>query len=118
MISAWVSNQNLLLMFWLCPYLGLVLIDGWIHEKYRRVPMLELGIHIGIFISVSSFILFAFLGETTLCGIAILIAIPLLAVDEFKFHGGISVIERRIHYAADLSLFGFTLLWAVTVFTR
>ena len=70
-----------------------------------------------ILVSVGTFITSAFLGYTVLAVIALLCAIPVLAIDEFGFHGALAARERKVHYLADLSLAGFACLWLITAFT-
>lgn len=118
MTRSLASNQKLLLMLCASPYLVLVLVDWWIHDKRRRVSAPEGVIHLGIAFSVGAFLSFVVLDRPTFGVVAFLAAITFLAVDELKFHRDVSVFERRIHYAADLSLLGFMLLWATTVYIR
>lgn len=105
-------------MLSLAPYFVLALLDGWMHKTSRRISIHELLAHIGIFIFVGLFIVFALSNRVVLSLVVLPIGVLFLAIDEFRFHGGISVIEKRVHFAADLSLMGFVMVWAVTAFLR
>ena len=112
-----MTEQQFLLSVALVPYLALVLVDGWMHEKSRRVPRPEQWIHAGIFVFIAVFLVGVFLDRNTLALAALLAAIPCLALDEFRFHGGLAVRERLVHYGADLALAGFAGVWLITAFT-
>ena len=113
-----MSTQAIpLLAVGLVPYLVLALVDGWMHEKHRRVPKTEQWLHALIFLFVGTFIVAAFLGLTLIAAIALIGAIPVLAADELGFHAELAARERKVHYLADLSLAGFAGLWLITVFT-
>lgn len=101
----------------LVPYLALVLVDGWMHERQRRVPLPEQWLHGAIFVAVGAFIAAALFGYTLIAAIALTCAVPALAADEIGFHGSIARRERIVHYLADLALAGFAGLWLITVFT-
>lgn len=98
----------------LAPYLGFVAIDAWMHEKARRVPMVEQCLHAGIALGVGAFFVAAFLGADTLAGILLLLSLPLMAADEIGFHGHLSKRERLVHLAEGLSLIAFVLVWLWT----
>jgi hypothetical protein len=97
--------------------LALALVDGWMHEKDRKVPPTEQWFHGGILLFVGGFVVAAFLGQNTVALVALVLAIPCLAIDEFRFHGGLAVQERTVHYLADFCLAGFVCLWLITAFT-
>lgn len=97
--------------------MALALVDGWMHEKKRRVPRTEQWLHAFIFVAVGTFIGAVFLGYTLVAAVALICAIPVLAADEIGFHAAVAKRERIVHYLADLSLAGFACLWLTTVFT-
>ena len=99
------------------PYVALALVDGWMHEKHRRVPKLEQGLHLLTLLFVGTFIGAVFLGLTLIASIALACAIPVLAADELGFHRQLAAAERKVHVLADLALAGFACLWLTTVFT-
>lgn len=112
-----MPEQTFLLAVALVPYLALVLVDGWMHEKSRQVPRIEQWIHAAIFLLIGVFLVAVFLDRTMIAAATLLVVIPCLAVDEFGFHGGLAVRERRIHYFADLALGLFVGVWLITAFT-
>lgn len=93
------------------PYFSLALLDGWMHERSRRVPRTEQALHAGIFLSLAAFFAGAFLARDTLAVAGICCFAALYGVDEFGFHRGIGALERRIHAVATLALLGFVLFW-------
>ena len=50
------TAQKGILFASLVPYLGLSAYDGWLHEKARRVPRLEQGLHALLFVSAVALI--------------------------------------------------------------
>jgi hypothetical protein len=101
----------------LVPYLALALVDGWMHDRERRVPRPEQWLHGAILVSVGTFIAAAFLGSTLIAAVALTCAVPVLVADEMGFHGSIARRERIVHYLADLALASFAVLWSITAFT-
>ena len=73
----------LLLSAALTPYLGFIAVDAWMHEKARRVPIVEQWLHAGIVIVLGSFILAAFLGINALAGILLALSLPLMAAESW-----------------------------------
>ena len=101
----------LVLSLALAPYLGLVAVDAWMHEKARRVPAVEQWLHAGIALTIGAFFIAAFLGANVLAGILLLLSLPLMATDEIGFHGHLSRRERLVHLAEGLSLMVFVSVW-------
>jgi hypothetical protein len=98
----------------LAPYLGFVAVDAWMHEKARRVPTVERWLHGCIVLVLGMFFVAAFADADMLAGILILLSLPLMAADEFGFHGHLSKRERLVHLAEGLSLIVFVLVWLWT----
>jgi hypothetical protein len=98
----------------LAPYLGFVAIDAWMHEKARRVPAVEQWLHAAIALAIGAFFVAAFLGANIVAGILLLLSLPLMATDEFGFHGHLSRRERLVHLAEGFSLIVFVLVWIWT----
>jgi hypothetical protein len=100
-------TQKLLMMLSLAPYLGLSAYDGWLHEKARRVPRFEQGLHGVLAVSAIASIygLFAVRPWLALPGLAVF-AIAACA-DEFGWHGMLEPRERRLHHVAYACFAGF-----------
>jgi hypothetical protein len=93
------------------PYLGLVAVDVWMHERARRVPGLERMIHYTAAVALLVFLAGAFSGRQRLAVAGLAIFIPLTVLDEVGFHRGIAPSERRIHLAAYAALTVFIAIW-------
>jgi hypothetical protein len=106
----------LVLSIALAPYLGFVAVDAWMHEKIRRVPKVEQWLHAGTALAIGAYFVAAFLDAEIFAGILLLLALPLMAVDEIGFHGHLSRRERLVHLAEGLSLIVFVLVWLWTIY--
>jgi len=103
--------RTILLSLSFLPYLTLAGIDGWLHERSRRVPRIEQALHAGAAISLIAFAVGVFSARTALASIALGIFAVLAAADEFGFHGHLAARERRIHFAAYAALLVFVFAW-------
>ena len=91
------------------PYLVLVVVDAWMHERAREVPTLERITHY-----VSAVALLAFLARDLLALASLAVFIVLMAFDELGFHKDIAPSERRVHFAAYAALTVFIAIWRWT----
>lgn len=94
----------------LVPYLALVSVDTWMHERSRRVPRAEQYFHAAAAILFAGFVAAAFLSSRA--------ALPLLAAflacaatDEFGFHRHLMANERRVHFMSYAALALFVVTW-------
>jgi hypothetical protein len=101
------AGQKIVLAASLLPYLVLALYDGWLHEKARRVPRIEQGLHGALFLAGVAFVAGVFTGR-------MLLAVPALAMfavaavaDEWGFHGALALRERKLHHFAYACFAGF-----------
>lgn len=92
-----LGEKSLLLLSFL-PYLAVAGYDGWLHEKARRVPIIEQCFHAAIAVSVTALLWAVFTGRPTVATLALAVFALAAAVDEFGFHGMLVQHERRLHY--------------------
>jgi hypothetical protein len=97
------------------PYLALAAVDAWMHERARRVPRVEQGLHAGLAITITVFLVAAFAGRTSMGWIALACFLCFLVADELGFHRGIDPRERRVHVASWAALVAFVLIWHLTL---
>jgi hypothetical protein len=95
----------------LAPYLTLALVDAWMHDRARRVPRVEQGLHAGLALAITAFLIAAFANLRITAVLALAAFLALLVCDELGFHRGISSRERRVHVASWLALVGFIVVW-------
>jgi|CXWL01.1.fsa_nt_gi hypothetical protein len=100
-------GEKQLLVLCLLPYLGLAAYDGWLHEKARRVPRIEQGLHGVLFVSAVSIIVGIFTARPWLALPAIAVFAAAACADEFGFHAPLEQRERRLHHVAYASFAGF-----------
>ena len=105
-----IATRVLLLGAALAPYLALVTVDAWMHEKARRVPRIEQLFHLAAALLFAGFVTAVFLDSAA--------ALPVLAayvvcaaVDEFGFHRHLSASERRVHFVSYAALALFVTAW-------
>jgi hypothetical protein len=96
------------------PYLGLVAVDAWMHERARKVPPLERIIHYTSAVALLAFLACAFSARHSLAAVSLAVFIPLTVIDELGFHRAIGRGERRLHMAAYAALTLFIGLWLWT----
>lgn len=97
----------------LVPYLALVSVDAWMHERARRVPRVEQGLHYTAAAVLIAFLVAVFrdAGGVALALLAVFAAIT--AWDEIGFHGPLAVRERRVHFVSYAALALFVGAWRV-----
>ena len=99
----------------LAPYLALIGVDAWIHERARKVPGVERGIHYTSAVVLIGFLAGVFTGRSTLAASCLAIFVPLLAWDALVYHRTLERTERRVHLAAYLAFALFVVVWRWTV---
>ena len=101
----------LLLCAALAPYVALVGIDAWMHERARRVPRLEQVLHYGAALLFLGFVIAVFRDSTRLA-LGLFAAFALIAAwDELGFHGHLDARERRVHFVSYAALGLFVGAW-------
>jgi len=93
------------------PYLGLVAVDAWMHERARKVPGLERTIHYTSAVALLAFLAGAFSARHSLAVMSLAVFVPLTVLDELGFHRAIARSERRVHFAAYAALLVFIAVW-------
>jgi hypothetical protein len=97
------------------PYLTLVSVDAWMHERARRVPRLEQAFHAIAGLLFLGFMGAVFFGRTTPAIVLLAAFVVCAACDEFGFHRHLSARERWIHFLSYAALALFLGAWAWTV---
>jgi len=94
----------------LAPYVALVSVDAWMHEKARSVPRVEQVFHYTAALLLGGFVWAVFVDSAA--------ALPFLAgyvicaaVDEFGFHRHLSAAERRVHFMSYAAFALFIAAW-------
>jgi hypothetical protein len=108
------SARIILLGLGAVPYLCLVAVDAWMHERARKVPGLERIIHYTSAIALLAFLAGAFSARHSLAVMGLAVFVPLTVADEFGFHRAIARRERRVHFAAYAALTLFIGIWLWT----
>jgi hypothetical protein len=93
------------------PYLGLVMVDAWMHERAREVPTVERITHYVSAVVLLAFLAGAFLERDSLALASLVLFLALTAFDELGFHRDIAPSERRVHFAAYAALTVFIAIW-------
>jgi len=107
------ATRILLLGGALAPYLVLIGVDAWMHERARRVPRFEQGLHYSAAILLLAFLVAVFRGFDALA-VALLVAFTALtAWDEIGFHGPLARRERRVHFFSYAALGLFVGAWGL-----
>lgn len=95
----------------LLPYLTLVSVDAWMHERARKVPRTEQLFHALAALTLLGFLVSVFT-RAAVPALAFLAAfLVCTACDEIGFHRGLSALERRVHFAAYAALGVFLAMW-------
>jgi len=94
----------------LLPYLALVSVDTWMHEKARRVPRAEQFFHAAAAILFVAFVAAVFLGSAAALPLLI-VFVACAATDEIGFHRHLLASERRVHFMAYAALALFVVAW-------
>jgi hypothetical protein len=105
------ATRVILLGASLIPYLALVSVDAWMHERARQVPRLEKALHTIAAVLFLGFCIAVF-KDATRTALALLVAFAgCTAWDELGFHRHLDRRERRIHFAAYPAFAVFLLVW-------
>jgi hypothetical protein len=105
------ATRMLLLGAALAPYITLVSVDAWMHERARRVPRLEQILHYAAALLFLGFVIAVF-RESSPLALALLAAFALVAAwDELGFHRLLDARERRIHFVSYAALALFVGAW-------
>ncbi len=102
---------NIYLILASIPYLTFTAYDMLMHKHDRQVPRVEQIFHAIILPCVVVFLLSAITGYTMIAVLALILALPCMAIDELKYHQRLHVKERRIHHLAGVSFFIFVGCW-------
>ena len=95
----------------LAPYVALVSVDAWMHERARRVPRLEQILHYAAALLFLSFVIAVFRDSSGLA-LGLLAAFALIATwDELGFHRLLDPRERRVHFVSYAALGLFIGAW-------
>ena len=89
------------------PYLCLAIQDSWLHERARRVPIVEQMFHGTLFLSLLALITGLFLDHPRFVLPAVTVFGLAALGDEVGFHGTLARRERRLHFAAYSCYAGF-----------
>ena len=95
----------------LLPYGALAGYDTWMHARARRVPRIEQWLHLGLGITLITFLVGAFRGNTPLALGGLAPFIVLLAWDAFGYHAVLDAKERRVHAWAYAAFGLFVVVW-------
>jgi hypothetical protein len=98
----------------LAPYVAVVSVDAWMHERARRVPRLEQVFHAAAAVLFLGFVIAVFRGATTLAMTLFALFAICTACDELGFHGQLAARERWVHFAAYAALAVFLGVWRWT----
>lgn len=112
MVSA---TRMLLLGVALAPYVALIGVDAWMHERARRVPRLEQFLHYTAAILFVAFVVAVFRGAPGIAAILLVVFVLVTAWDELGYHRQLDVRERRVHFASHAALALFLAAWALTL---
>ena len=109
------ATRMMLLGAALTPYLALVGVDAWMHERARSVPRIEQALHYAAAILFVTFLVAVFRDSIRLAGVLLLVFVACTAWDEIGYHGTVDVRERRVHFAAIAALVFFLVAWSLTM---
>lgn len=98
----------------LMPYVALVSVDAWMHERARRVPRLEQFFHAAAAVFFLGFAVAVFHDATGPALVLLVAFVICTASDELGFHRHLEQRERRIHFGAYAALALFLLAWRWT----
>ena len=98
----------------LLPYLGTAGIDAWMHERARKVPLLERAFHAALAVTFTLFAICAFLGRNVPALMWLVAFLLCLVFDEVGYHRGLAASERRVHVISWLALLLFVGIWLWT----
>jgi hypothetical protein len=95
----------------LAPYVALVGIDAWMHERARRVPRLEQVLHYLAAALFLAFVVTVFRGADRIALPLFAIFVAVTAGDAIGFHRHLAPLERRVHLASYVALAFFFGAW-------
>jgi hypothetical protein len=98
----------------LLPYLGTAGIDTWMHERARKVPIVEQGLHAALAVAFTAFALFVFLRRELPAVASLAAFLACLIIDERGFHRELAAKERRVHVISWVALLLFVGVWLWT----
>jgi hypothetical protein len=98
----------------LLPYLGTAGIDAWMHERARKVPLVEQGFHAALAITFTAFAACVFLRRSAPAGVCLAAFVLCLVCDEWGYHRGLGANERRVHGISWAALLLFIGIWVWT----
>lgn len=98
----------------LVPYIAMVSVDAWMHERARRVPRLEQVFHAAAAVLFLGFMIAVFRSTTTLALSLFAVFALCAACDELGFHRHLAARERRVHFMAYAALGVFLGVWLWT----
>jgi hypothetical protein len=105
------ATRMLLLGAALAPYVALVSVDAWMHERARRVPRLEGFLHYGASFLLLGFVIAVFCDSSRIA-LGLLAGFALVAGwDELGFHRHLDPRERRVHFVSYAALGLFIGAW-------
>jgi len=108
------ATRTVWLVLGLLPYLGLISVDAWMHERARQVPKVERLIHYVSALVLIALLVGVFTERRTLAVIGLAVFVPLLVWDALGFHRTLARSERRVHLAAYLAFTVFVAVWQWT----
>ena len=95
----------------LAPYVAVISVDAWMHERARRVPRLEQVFHAAAAVLFLGFVIGVFRGATTLALTLLALFAVCTACDELGFHRHLAARERWLHFSAYAALAVFLGVW-------
>jgi hypothetical protein len=106
------ANKILLFIAFL-PYLAIAGYDGWLHEKARKVPLIEQASHAVMGLCVALLIWSVFFDHTAWTVPTLAVFALTACIDELGFHGKLHPREKHLHYYgyACFAVFAALALW-------
>ncbi len=95
----------------LVPYLGAAGVDAWMHERARKVPLVEQLFHAALAIAFTAFAIFVFLRRDVPALAWLAAFVVCLVFDELGYHRGLAANERRVHIISWAALLFFIGVW-------
>jgi hypothetical protein len=105
------ATRMILLCAALVPYVALVSVDAWMHERARRVPRFERALHYSAAVLFLGFII-AVLRDAIRPALTLLLFLAAATVwDEVSYHRHLDGRERRVHFASHAAFVLFLVAW-------
>jgi hypothetical protein len=108
------TARILALSIGLLPYLGTAGVDAWMHERARKVPLLEQAFHAALAVTFTLFAIYAFLGRNVPALAWLAAFLVCLVFDELGYHRELAASERRVHVISWAALLLFVGIWLWT----